>query len=78
MNFDIILCINTLFNLDGIKNNIGSYIIMTDIIITIINCILFYAKGYKALFFKIKSIIKEKKSDINNKEGKKYFEKKMK
>ena len=76
MNIDIIFCINTLFNLDGIKNNIGSYIIMTDIIFTIINCILFYAKGYKALFFKIKSIIKEKKSDINNKEEKKYFEKK--
>ena len=67
MNIDIILCINTLFNLDGIKNNIGSYIIMADIIIIIINCILFYVKGYKELFFKIKSIIKAKKSEINNK-----------
>ena len=67
MNIDILLCINTLFNLDGIKNNIGSYITMTDIIITIINCILFYAKGYKALFSKINSVIKEKRKDkINN------------
>ena len=76
MNIDIIFCINTLFNLDVIKNNIGCYIIMIDIIIIIINCILFYVKGYKELFFKIKSIIKAKKSDINNKEEKKFFEKK--
>ena len=66
MNIDIILCIDTLFNFDGIKNNIGSYITMTDIIITIINCILFYVKGYKTLFFKIKSIIKEKSNAIIN------------
>ena len=88
MNIDIFLCKNTLFNLDGIKNNIGSYITMTDIILSIVNCILFYVKGYTALFSNIKSIIKEKSKDIinniitlnncdiiNNKEEKKFHEK---
>jgi len=77
-NIDIILCINTLFNLDGIKKNIGSYVIIIVIIITIINCIIFYAKENKALFFKIKSIIKEKTSDINNKKEKEKKKKKKK
>ena len=75
MNIDIIFCFNTLFNLEGIKNNIGSYIIMIDIIITIINCILFYCKDDKALFLKIKSIIKEKNNHIYIKEEEKFFEK---
>ena len=70
MNFDIIFCINTLFILDGIKNNVGSYITMTNFIITIINCIFFYVKEYTTLFSKIKtlikSIIKEKKNVIAN------------
>jgi hypothetical protein len=89
MNFDIIFCINTLFILDGIKNNVGSYITMTNFIITIINCIFFYVKEYTVLFSKIKSIIKEKSNDIinnvvplnncdtinNNKEENSFYEK---
>ena len=43
MNIDILLCINSLFNLDGI----GNYITKADIIITIINYLYFMPKEIK-------------------------------
>ena len=65
MNINIILCFNNVFNIEGLKNNIGSYIILANIFISIITCSLFYIIEYKNVFKQINSIIKKKQE--NNK-----------
>ena len=65
-NIGVIKCYKLLFTKDGILNNIGSYILIFIIFITIIDSILFCSKGYKLLFLKIKEIYKTK---FNKKES---------
>ena len=61
-NIGIILCYKTLFCLNGIKKNIGNYIILLIILIHLINCIVFYLKGYKIFFMKIHNILSKELS----------------
>ena len=61
-NIYIIFCYHTFFTIDGIKFNIGSYILMIIIIINIIGIILFYKKGIQEINDIIKNIIKNKKN----------------
>ena len=61
INIDVIFCYKTLFSVNGIKNNIGSYIMLFIILIHLINCIVFYYKGKKIFFQKINNILFHKK-----------------
>ena len=67
MNFDIVFCVKTLFCVDGIKNNIGSYVLLLIITINIANSILFPIIGYKNILSIINNIIKViNKENIRN------------
>ena len=57
INIDVIKCFKKFMSPEGIKNNIGSYIILSIILIYIIGLILFLMKGYKLLFSKIEKIM---------------------
>ena len=59
-NFDVIFCLKTFFCLDGIKINIGSYILIIIIIINGICMGIFYKKGYKEIDENIQNIKNEK------------------
>ena len=65
-NLYIFKCYNILFSKDGLKSNIGSYILLFIILIYLITIILFYAKGYNSMVNKIQAIIlfKKKNADI--------------
>ena len=65
-NIYIIFCYYTFFTKDGIKYNIGSYILIIIIIINIIGIILFYKKGIKEIHDIINNIIKNKIFNNNN------------
>ena len=65
-NIYIIFCYHTFFSVDGIKYNIGSYILISIIIINIIGIILFFKKGIKEINYIIKNIIKNKIFNNNN------------
>ena len=72
-NFDVIFCFKTFFCWDGIKINIGSYILIIIIIINGICMAIFYKKGYKEIDEKIQNIKSEKfennkKLDVKKKE----------
>ena len=56
-NFNILKCYNKLFSKKGIKNNLGSFIILPIIIFHIICIILFYSKNFNVIEDKIKDII---------------------
>ena len=60
-------CVYTLFTKDGLKTNIGSYILIFVIVLFCVASILFYKVGYVMLENDIKAIIfeKEKENDIN-------------
>ena len=58
-------CYKNIFSIDGLKKNIGSYIILFIILLLIISCIYFYCKGYKYIFNIINIIMTKKK--YNNK-----------
>ena len=77
-NFYVIKCYKLLFKKEGIKNNIGNYIIALIIIFNIIISILFKIKGYKKFIKRIKEIIKNfhKNKNINNTNKKKINVKK--
>ena len=62
VNIEIIKCYKLLFTRDGLISNIGSYIILSIILIHIICSFSFCIKGYNS-FFKI--INKLKKNNIN-------------
>ena len=77
-NVNILICYKNLLKKDGLKHNIGSYIVTTIIIFHIITIIIFYVKSYNILKKKIKDIAFAIKNmslvkDINdiNKEDKK-------
>ena len=57
INLNVIKCYNNLFNINGIKNNIGFYIISPMIILHLLSVILFYIIDKKNVFNKIKDII---------------------
>jgi len=65
MNINIIRCFKNVFDIEGLKNNIGSYIILASIFISATSCSLFYIVEYKNIFKQINSIIKNKQP--NNK-----------
>ena len=60
-------CIYTLFTKKGLKNNIGSYILISSIVYFCISSILFYKVGFTLLENDIKEIIneKEKNNELN-------------
>ena len=66
-NIGVIKCYKLLFIDDGLIKNIGSYILLFIIFLTIIFSILFCIKGYKQLYNKINQIFKNKylKNNIN-------------
>ena len=59
-------CYNKLFTIDGLKNNIGNYIILSILFINIVNSIIFIYKGYKSLNEIIDNIIAKNQSLCNN------------
>ena len=66
INFNILKCYKELFSLEGIKNNIGNYIILTILTINIVCAFIFVFKGYKILYDKINNICNNKPNRINN------------
>ena len=62
-NINILKCYNTLFSENGLKKNIGNYIILSIIFLFVISTILFVIKGYVRLIDKINQIIQMKKSE---------------
>ena len=62
-NIGVVKCYKNLFKKDGLINNIGSYILLTIILINIILSIIFCAKGHKSLFDLIFLIISLKKQN---------------
>ena len=56
MNIDIIKCYYIVFTYDGLIKNIGSYIMLTIILIFLITVILFFTVGYNKLFIKMTQI----------------------
>ena len=56
INIDVIKCYKKLLSLAGLKNNIGSYIILSILLIYIIGLILFFIKGYNLLKIKVDKI----------------------
>ena len=85
-NFYVIFCYKTFFCISGIKQNVGSYILIIIIIINIIGTILFFKIGKREIIQKIKSIILIKKFKnknfidgiLNKEENKKNQYKKIK
>ena len=69
-NLAILKCFNILFSEEGLKNNIGSYIILSIVLIHIVSLFLFIFKGYNLLNNRIKSIIPREKG--KNKTEKKH------
>ena len=68
-NIDVIFCPKTLFSLDGLKSNIGSYILLGNIVTHIICGIFFYIKSFNKIVNLVSSILKIKKNEkIYNKE----------
>ena len=59
-NFKIIKCFKNLFTKEGLKSNIGNYILLFIILITIVLLILFFFKGYIFIFNIIEIIVKKK------------------
>jgi hypothetical protein len=59
-NFEVILCYKLLFCKEGLLYNIGSYILLTIILQSIIISILFCLKGFYSLKKSIKKIVKKK------------------
>ena len=64
-NIKIIKCYKILFSVEGLKNNIGSYILLLILLLNIIFCFIFKIKGYKQLLNEINKIIRFK---LNNKD----------
>ena len=80
-NVNILICYKNLFSINGIKFNIGNYIIIVILIFLIISFIIFYAKQYRFLQKKIKDIVFAiKNSSLKNKitDAKKMIKKKIK
>ena len=62
-NLKILKCFTTLFTKDGLKLNIGSYILLFIILVTLVCLIIFIIKGYELIINIIDKI--ENKNNIN-------------
>ena len=71
-------CYKILFSKEGFIYNIGSYIILTIILIYILLTIFFYLKGYKSFKNEIRKIVGYMKYKLTKKKEEKYNEKKDK
>ena len=65
LNLNVMKCYKLLFQKKGIIKNIGNYLILSIILITIINCIIFAFKGYKSFKKKIEKILDKKDAEMN-------------
>ena len=64
-NIEVMKCYKKLFSKNGLKDNIGSYILLSIIFIYIVSSFLFSIKGYNIIITKIENIIKYlKKKEI--------------
>ena len=80
-NLFVFKCFKLVFSKQGFKGNIGNYIMLSLIIISILYSISFYFKGYKKLITFIESIGKEKnkqktKDELKNLKTKENIEEK--
>ena len=72
LNFDIVKCHNVLFSKNGLINNIGSYLTLFIILLSLFLSIIFCLSGFNLLFSQMKSIaemnnnIKEKQLNTKN------------
>ena len=57
VNFNFLVCYTKLFNKNGIKNNIGCYLILSIILFHILTIIIFYLKQFLTIKKKINDII---------------------
>ena len=60
LHINVMKCYGLHFSKEGLKNNIGNYILLSIILINIIFIIIFYLKGYKNIIDIIKNIIETK------------------
>ena len=65
INLDIMKCYKKLFTKDGLIKNIGSYILLSIILIHIISIFIFLIKGYKIIYYTIQYIVKNIKINKN-------------
>ena len=65
INIKILKCFRILFTKEGIKNNIGSYILLSIIFINLFLFFIFLIKGYKKIYDLIEKIIPVKEKIIN-------------
>ena len=70
ININVIKCYKTLFTKEGLINNIGSYTILSIILIEVILIIIFKKTGYNIFQNRIKEIINLEKNNININEKK--------
>ena len=69
-NINIVKCFKDVISKNGLKTNIGSYIILFILSLFISLCILFYSKEYKIFFLTIdKVVIDSKNEDIENEDN---------
>ena len=76
INIKIMKCYGILFSKDGLQYNIGNYILLSIILLTIVSCIIFTIKGFKFFNEEINKIISfrqkkgenYKKNENNNQE----------
>ena len=66
INLNVMKCYKELFSKEGLINNIGSYILLSILLIIIINIIIFSIKGYILLIYQINAIISTKLKVNNN------------
>jgi hypothetical protein len=78
LNLGTMKCYETLFSMDGLLRNIGSYILFFIIIIHMFSIILFYKCGYHILENKIKNIISKIQKQKTSTKSKKVKMKKKK
>ena len=66
MNYGVLKCYKILFSKEGLMSNIGSYIIICIIFITLMEYIMFLIEGKKFYYNEIKILIKDIKKEKNN------------
>ena len=75
INLKVMKCYKKLFSKEGLIKNIGSYIILSIILIYNISVILFIVKGYNFIYYTIRKIVKDKliykENKNNNKDNRK-------
>ena len=67
INLSVIKCFKIFFSKDGLKYNIGNYLLIIIFLFYTITIFIFYLKGFNLLIQEIKEIIKQKLMKSNNK-----------